>query len=96
MDAGLLSGIIGGCVGVAGGAIGTYFSVKNTKTPRERAFMVKAAVVSWIATLVFVTLVLTLPEPYDHLMWIPYAILLSWGIVACNKKQAELRQREMT
>jgi hypothetical protein len=37
--------IVGSIVGLAGGVIGTYFSIKNTKGPRERAFTVKSAVV---------------------------------------------------
>lgn len=94
MDAGLIGGIIGGVLGFAGGAVGTYFSIKNTNGPLERAFMVKAAVIAWIAIVVFIVLLLILPQPYNYLMWIPYGILLPLGIARCNKRQAELRQRE--
>ena len=42
MNAGILAGIIFSVsLGVLGGAIGTYFSIKNTSGPRERAFMVR-------------------------------------------------------
>jgi len=92
MDAGLLGGIIGGIAGVGGGAIGTYFSIKNTKGPLERAFVIKAAAVAWVAVIAFVALLLLLPRPYNYLPWIPYGILLPLGIVKFNKKQAELRQ----
>ena len=92
MDAGLLGGIIGGIAGGGGGAIGTYFSIKNTRGPRERAFVVKAAAVTWVAVIVFVALLLLLPRPYNNLLWIPYGILLPLGIVKFNKRQAELRQ----
>lgn len=92
MDAGLLGGIIGGIAGVGGGAIGTYFSIKNTKRSLERAFVVKAAAITWVAVIVFVALLLLLPRPYNYLLWIPYGIPLPLGIVKFNKKQAELRQ----
>ena len=92
MDAGLLGGIIGGIAGVGGGAIGTYFSIKNTHGPLERAFVVKAAVITWVAVLIFVALLLLLPQPYNYLLWIPYGVLLPLGIIKFNKKQAELRQ----
>lgn len=93
MDAGLLGGIIGGIAGVGGGAIGTYFSIKSTNGPLERAFAVKVAAITWVAVIVFVVLLLVLPQPYNYLLWIPYGVLLPLGIIKFNKKQAELRQR---
>ncbi len=45
MNAGLIGGIVGGIIGVAGGMIGTYFSIRNTKGPKERSVMVKASVI---------------------------------------------------
>lgn len=94
MDPGLLGGIIGGVLGVAGGAIGTYFSITNTNGPKERAYMIKASVVAWVAIGVFLVLLLTLPKPYGYLMWVVYGIALPLGIFKLNKKQAELRARE--
>ena len=42
MDWGTIGGwvgtLVGGGVGLLGGVIGTYFTIKNTKGPRERAF----------------------------------------------------------
>jgi len=32
-----------------GAAIGTYFSIKNTSGPRERAFMIASPFFTWIA-----------------------------------------------
>ncbi len=94
MDAGIIGAIIGGVIGFGGGVVGTYFSITNTNGPLERAFMVKASAIAWIAIIVFILLLLILPQPYSYLMWIPYGILLPWGITKCNKKVAELRQRE--
>ncbi len=94
MDAGIIGAIIGGVAGIFGGAIGTYFSIKNTNGPLERAFMVKASAIAWVAIIVFIVLLLILPKPYNYLMWIPYGIFLRWGIAKCNKKVAELRQHE--
>jgi hypothetical protein len=56
-----LTGIIGAVIGLAGGALGTYFSIHSTKTPAERAFMAKGAVAMWIVmALLFVDLYLTI------------------------------------
>jgi len=94
MDAGLIGGIGGSVLGVLGGVIGTWFSIKNTNGPRERAFMVKTAVIVWVAVTLFLVLLLTLPQPYNYLMWIPYGILLPVGINRTNRIQAEIRKQE--
>jgi Ca2+/Na+ antiporter len=94
MNAGWIGGIAGSVIGLIGGIIGTYFSIKNTNGPRERAFMVKAGIVCWIAILLFFGLMLALPSPYRYFLWIPYAILLSLGIVFGNRTQRRIRNEE--
>ncbi len=81
---GWIGGIAGGIIGLAGGVVGTYFSVKNTKGPRERSFMIKSAVVCWTGILFFLGLLLALPDPYRWFIWIPYGILLPLGITFGN------------
>ena len=94
MDAGMMGGIIGGTVGLAGGAIGTYFSIRNTRGPRERAFMVKASVIAWVVVTAFLVGLLMLPKPYNWLMWVPYGIALPLGIRWCNQRQLKIRAEE--
>lgn len=94
MDTGLIGGIVGGVLGLIGGSIGTYFSIKNTRGPRERAFMIKCSVVCWIAISLFLGLMFTLPAPYRHFLWIPYAILLPLGIAVGNRKQSKIQKIE--
>ncbi|MCG8426894.1 MAG: hypothetical protein MI754_06010, partial [Chromatiales bacterium] len=72
MDAGVIGGILGTVLGVGGGAIGTYVSIKNTQSPEERAFMIRASIIAWLAITLFLILLLVLPHPYHLLMWIPY------------------------
>jgi len=91
---GWIGGIVGSVIGVIGGAIGTYFSIANAKGPREKALMKKAAVVVWLALSLFLLLLLTLPKPYNWLMWIPYGVFLPWGIRCINRKQREIRDDE--
>lgn len=99
MDAGQMGGwvggILGGGIGLAGGVIGTYFSIKHTNGPRERAYMVKASVVCWTAVVLFIGLMFALPNPYRHLLWIPYAILLPLAIVFSNRTQQRIRKEEV-
>lgn len=94
MNAGLIGGILGVIIGTIGGAIGTYASIKNTNGPQEKFFMIKVAIVFWIAAVIFVSLLMLLPKPYNFLLWIPYGIALPLSIIYINKKQNSIRENE--
>jgi hypothetical protein len=94
MDAGLIGAIIGGGLGLVGGAIGTYFSIKNTLGPRERSFMVTVSVIAWVAITAFLVGLLMLPKPYNFLLWVPYGIALPLSIRWCNQRQRKIRTEE--
>lgn len=94
MEAGTIGGIVGGVLGTLGGVIGTWFSIRNTRGPLERAFMIRASIVAWIGLGVFLSLLFLLPDPYRLLMWVPYGILLPLGILRTNKRLAEIRENE--
>ena len=91
---GLIGAIVGSAVGVLGGVIGTYFSIKNTGEPRERAFVIKASVVCWIAVIAFVATMWLIPHPHRHWLWLPYAVLLPLDIFAGNRRQWQIRKEE--
>jgi len=94
MDVGTVGGIIGGVIGLAGGAVGTYASIKNTGGPRERHFMVRAAIAAWVGIMLFLVLLFVLPSPYRWLIWIPYGLALPLAIVSLNRKQQAIRSDE--
>lgn len=93
-DIGLTGGIIGTALGYAGWSLGTYFSIKNTNSPRERAFMIKVCVICWVALFSHSALFFTLPSPYRHYLWVPYIILLLWGVQTCNRTQKRIKEEE--
>ena len=43
---GLAGGILGSFIGVLGGLFGSYMSIKNTKSPRERRFMINMSLIT--------------------------------------------------
>lgn len=94
MNAGVIGGIAGGVVGLAGGIIGTYFGIKNTAGPRERAFMIRVAVVTWVLIAAFLAGMLLIPQPYKWLLWIPYGFVLAAGIRWGNRRQQQIRAEE--
>src|ERR1017187_7363966 len=91
---GLIGGIVGGIVGVAGGLLGTYLSIKNTKGPRERAFVIKASIACWIFVLAFVFGMCLIPGLYKLFLIPIYVVGLVAGILLGNKKQLQIRLEE--
>ena len=94
MDPGLVGGIVGGGLGLAGGVIGTWFSIRNTSGPRERAFMIRVSAIAWVAVTAFLAGLLLLPQPYNWLLWIPYGIALPLAIRSLNRRQHQIRAAE--
>ena len=91
---GWIGAIVGGGMGLLGGVIGTYFTVKNTKGPRERAFAIKASVVCWALVLLFVAGMAIIPGWYKVILVIPYAIGLFFGIRKWNEIQFRIQKEE--
>ena len=91
---GWIGGILGAVLGALGGVIGTYFSIRNTNGPRERAFAIKASIVCWVFVFAFCAGMLLISGWYKHLLWIPYVVLLVFGIYWWNKAQFRIRQEE--
>jgi len=90
----MIAGIAGATIGVLGGLLGTYFSIRNTNGPRERAFMVKASVYGWAGIVAFVVLLFLVPHPYRWFLCIPYGVALPVAITKCNRTQAQIRAEE--
>jgi hypothetical protein len=91
----ILVGAFGGAaLGVLGGLVGTYFSIRNTNGPRERAFVVRSAVMCWVSATAFVVAILVTPKPYDILLWLPYMAALPFVARAWNRRQMQIRGEE--
>ncbi len=91
---GLIGGILGAVIGLGGGAFGTYKAIRNTAGPRERAFMIRCSAAAWVIVLAFLAGLLLIRGPERYLLWLPYGILMWWGIRAWNRRQAEIREME--
>ncbi len=94
MHPGTIGAIVGSVVGLLGGVVGTYFTIKNTNGPRERAFAVRASAITWFAVTAFLVALFLTPAPYRFWLWAPYGILLALGIRVWNRKQARIREEE--
>lgn len=93
MSTDLVGGIVGSLLGVAGALIGTYSSIRNTSGPRERAFVIRSAIICWIGAALFLTVTFLLPQA-GLWLWVPYGILLPLGIRYWNRRQMAIRREE--
>ncbi len=91
---GLIGAVVGSAVGVLGGILGTYFGIKNTGGPRERAFVVRASAAGWLLVIAFVAGMWLIPHPQRPWLWPAYAVLLLLGVFAWNRRQFQIRQKE--
>jgi hypothetical protein len=91
---GRIGGILGGVLGLLGGGIGTYFSIKNTKGPRERAFMIRASILCWVGVCLFVLGMLFVPTPYKYGLIAVYVVALLLAVRHWNRRQAAIQAEE--
>jgi RNA polymerase sigma factor (sigma-70 family) len=101
---GVAGGVAGSLLGVAGGAFGTAMSIRNTKTPAERAFMVKCAWWTWILVSLWTGLYLYVAfcqrdiftaAWFQIAFWGIHTIALVTGVTYLNRRAAQLRGPEM-
>ncbi len=88
---GLIGGIVGAVIGTCGGIIGTYFSLKGVRGPRERAFMIRASAAIWLGVIAFLAAMWLVPSPHRFLLWLPYVIVLPIGLGTMNRRLEQLR-----
>jgi hypothetical protein len=94
MHPGWIGAIVGGALGLLGGVIGTYMSIKNTCTQAERKFIIRTSILMWIGLGAFLALLFIIPMPYNFFLFAPYGIIMPLTIRHLNKKQAEFRRQK--
>ena len=99
---GLSGAVLGPLVGLLGGIFGTWMSIKHTKSPRERRFMVKMGIVAWSLLLLLIGLPLVLAltgviPKWSY--WCSFATLFAllppliiWG----NRRQRKIQKEDGT
>lgn len=94
---GLIGGIAGAVIGLGGGILGTYMSIKHTHTPRERRFVIRLVVGfwlilgGWIGLPLLLVLADVLPLAFFWVLMLPYFFLLGPFIQWANRRQAAIR-----
>jgi hypothetical protein len=81
-------------IGLAGALSVTWWTIKNTYGPRERAFIVRAFAVWWVANVLFVGAVWLVPKPYNWWLFPAYLIPLLLASRYVNLRQATIRAEE--
>jgi RNA polymerase sigma factor (sigma-70 family) len=99
---GISGAVLGPIVGLLGGIFGTWMSIKNTSSARERRFVITMSVACWIGLvlLIAVPLVLALAGVIPKWSYWPFSVLffvlLIPSIVWGNTKQKQIQIEEGT
>jgi len=88
-----LRGVIGSTLGILAGAVATYFSIRNTKGPRERRFVIRAATVCWMLLALVAVAAYLLPHLRTW-VWVPLCAMAIFGGPYVNRRQENIRQDE--
>lgn len=89
-----IGGVGGSLLGILGGVIGTYASIKNTSSPRERAFIVRTAALCWLGVTAFLAALWFTPPDYRPLLWLFYALALPLSLRAMNRRHQQIRREQ--
>jgi hypothetical protein len=93
---GLAGGIAGAVVGIAGGIVSTYFGIRNTNGPEERAFAIRAAALCWLGVSTFLACLFLVPRDWHWLLWAVYVPSHFWFMKWANRGQDHARVKDMT
>ncbi len=83
---------IGSAIGVLGGAVGTWCSIRNSGGPLERAFMVRVALLCWLTVTAFLVALWFTPSPYEVLLCLPEMAVLHVALLVGNRKLVQIRK----
>ena len=95
MNIGLIGAIVGSAVGVAGGLFGTYCSYRRAKSAREQRFVIWASIGIFVYIGSFLAVLFIFAQSHP-MIFIPYALILSSGIVYLNRRQSKIQRDEQT
>jgi hypothetical protein len=75
--------VLGIAVGLLGGAIGTWMTIRKAPGPYQRREAIRFSVLIWVIIAILMTGLSLLPSPWRHLLWVPYCLalplLILWG-----------------
>ncbi len=91
---GIIGAVAGLILGIAGTVFGTWCGIRSTKGPREHKMMVKGSIIILGGVLLFCTLVFVLPGPYRYFIWIPYGLILIFGVIKFEHNRKRIRKEE--
>ena len=91
---GMIGGILGSALGIAGGLLGCCIPYRLAKTPRQRSFILTTAAFYWVLVLGLLAALLLIPSPWKYLVWIPYIVILLGSIFWFNRRHKLLLNEE--
>lgn len=76
------------------GFIASLTTIRSTRGPLEKKFMVRCNAGAWALLVLLIVLVLTLKEPWSYLVFIPYGLHLPFAVFWTTQRQQVIRRYE--
>jgi len=89
-----IGGIGGAVIGLAGGVIGTWLSLRAAAGPRERAHILKIVILLALVGILFAILMWEIPSPWNSLLWVAFGLFLPLVVTLGNREQERIRNEE--
>lgn len=95
----IIIGLLLTAVALLGGAIASYYNIRNSRGPKERAFVTKACVIAWAVILSMLVAVYLLPAPWRYAAAAGYFIVCpilvyKWATTHQLIRMVEDKERE--
>lgn len=82
-------------MGLLGGIVGTYCSLRKANLPDEQSHILRWAAYFCIGISLFLAVLALTPNPYRFYWFAPYSVVLPLAIYRCNRGQQRIREQEL-
>jgi hypothetical protein len=86
----MIPAIIGSCIGVLGGVIGTFYSIKRAKNQIQKKQTIILALILWLIIFICIGLFFIIPNPFKVTSFIPCWISLPFLIKWARKNNVDI------
>jgi hypothetical protein len=81
-------------IGVAVGAVRMCIAIKETKAPRERAFVIRKYIFYWASAIGYLFCLWLIPKPYIIYLSFLFSMAFFASVRSSKKTQARIRSEE--
>jgi hypothetical protein len=90
MNPGLLCGIIGSLIGLAGGVCGAWASARRVSSAKERRYVIWSSIAFLVGISLYLTAMFVVPHRYHPFLQVAYAVALPFAVLGTIRGHARI------